>query len=63
LSTEDEELSGRPSLATIPENVDTIHSMILDYGKTSTKKIAGTLAISRETVGYIIREILVMRKL
>jgi transposase len=29
-STEDEESSGRPTQVTIPENVDTIHSMILD---------------------------------
>jgi transposase len=27
LSTGDKECSGRPTLATIPENVDTIHSM------------------------------------
>jgi hypothetical protein len=30
LSTENEERSGRPTQATIPENVDAIHSMILD---------------------------------
>jgi transposase len=30
LSTEDEECSGRPTQVTIPENVDAIHSMILD---------------------------------
>jgi hypothetical protein len=31
---------------TIPENVDTVHSMILDDQRISTKKIAETLAIS-----------------
>jgi hypothetical protein len=30
LSTEHEELSGRPTQMTIPENVDVVHSMILD---------------------------------
>jgi hypothetical protein len=43
--------------------VDAIYSMILDDRRTSAKKIAGTLPISRERVGYIIHEILNMRKL
>jgi transposase len=62
-STKDEERSGRPTQVTIPENVDTIHSMILNDRRISTKKIAGTLTISRERVGYIIHEILGKRKL
>jgi hypothetical protein len=44
-----------------PENVDAIHSMIRNNQKLSAKRIAGTLAISRERVGYIIHEILDMR--
>jgi hypothetical protein len=36
--------------------------MILDDRRISAKKIAGTLAISRERVGYIIHVILDMRK-
>jgi transposase len=40
LSTEDEECSGRPAQVTIPENVDDIHSMILDDRRMSAKKIA-----------------------
>jgi hypothetical protein len=50
---------------TIPKNVNAIHSMILDYRKMSAKKIAETLAISGERIGYtsIIHEILDMRKL
>jgi hypothetical protein len=48
LGTEDEECSGRPTQVTIPENVDAIHCMILDDRRISTKKIAETLAISRE---------------
>jgi transposase len=38
LSTEDEECFGRPTQVTIPENVDAIHSMILDNQRISTKK-------------------------
>jgi hypothetical protein len=62
LSTEDEELSGRPTQVTIPE---AIHSMILDDRRISAKKIAETLAflLSRERVGHIIHEILDMRNL
>jgi hypothetical protein len=51
-STEVEERSGRPTQVTIPENVDEIYSMILDDRKIATKKIAETLAIYRERVGY-----------
>jgi hypothetical protein len=65
LSTEDEECSGRPTQVTVPENVDAIHSIILDYRRMSAKKIAETLAISRERVGFthIIHKIVDMRKL
>jgi transposase len=38
LSTEDEECSGRPTRVIIPENVDAIHSMILDYRRLSAKR-------------------------
>jgi hypothetical protein len=48
---------------TIPENVNAIHSMILDDRRICAKKRAGTLAISQERVGYIIHEILDMRNL
>jgi hypothetical protein len=44
LSPEDER-SERPTQVTIPENVDAIHSVILDDRRISTKKIAETLAI------------------
>jgi hypothetical protein len=39
---------------TIPENVDAIHYMILDDWGIYAKKIAETLAISRERVGYVV---------
>jgi hypothetical protein len=48
LNTENEECSWRPTQVTIPENVEAIHSMILDDRRISTKKIAETLAITRE---------------
>jgi transposase len=38
LSTEDEEHSGRPTQVTIPENVDAIHSLILDNRRMSGKR-------------------------
>jgi hypothetical protein len=38
LSTEDEERSERPTQVTIPENVDAIHSIILDDRRISAKK-------------------------
>jgi hypothetical protein len=63
LSTEGEERSGGPTEVTIPENVDTIRSMILDDRRVSAKKIAEALAISQERVGYIFKEISDMRKL
>jgi hypothetical protein len=47
---------------TIPENVDAISFMILDDWRISAKTIAETLTISRERVGYIIHEILDVRK-
>jgi predicted regulator of amino acid metabolism with ACT domain len=43
--------------------VDAIHSMILGDRRISAEKIAETLAISRESVGYTIHEILDTRKL
>jgi hypothetical protein len=48
---------------TLPENVEAIHSMILDDRKISVEEIAGTIAISRERVRYIIHEVLDTRKL
>jgi hypothetical protein len=43
--------------------VDAIHSMILDDRKISAKNIPETLVLSWEMVGYIIHEILDIRKL
>jgi hypothetical protein len=62
LSTEDKKHSERQTQATVPENVDAIHSMILDDRRISSKKRLETLAITRERVGYIISHILYVRK-
>jgi hypothetical protein len=44
ISTEDECL-GRPSQVAIPEDVDVMHSIIIDSRRISAKKIAETLTI------------------
>jgi hypothetical protein len=41
----------------VPENVDIVHSMIL-VERISAKKIAQTLEISQEHVGFIIHGVL-----
>jgi hypothetical protein len=48
---------------TVPEHTDAIHSMILHDRRVSAKKIAQTLAISRDRVGCIVDRILYPRKL
>jgi hypothetical protein len=44
----------------IPEKVDATLSIILEDQRTSAKKIAETLVTSRESVRFIIHEILDM---
>jgi hypothetical protein len=61
LSTEDEKHSGRPSQVKISENVDAIHSMMLDDRRISPKNTLAIRIPSR--VRYIIQVILDMRKL
>jgi hypothetical protein len=63
LSTEDEERSGRQTQEKVPENVDAIHSTILDNQRISTKKIAESLAVSQGRLCYVIHKIVHMRKL
>jgi len=48
---------------TTPEIIDQIHELILENCRISAKSIAEKLGISRERVGSIIHEYLVMRKL
>jgi len=62
-STCDAPRPGRPKTVTIPEIIDQIHELFLEYRRISAKSIAEQLDISRERVGSIIREDLDMRKL
>jgi hypothetical protein len=48
---------------TIPENVNAIHSMILDDQRITTKKIEENLVITQKRVGYIIHKSLGLQKL
>jgi hypothetical protein len=47
----------------VPENVDTIHSTILDDRRISGKKVVETLTISLERVSYNTHDNLDTRKL
>ena len=62
-STCDAPRPGRSKTVTIPEIIDQIHELILEYRRISAKSIAEQLGISRERVGSIIHEDLDMRKL
>lgn len=61
--TQDAARSGRPSTVSSPEIVDHVHDLILADRRISAKRIAETLHISRERVGFIIHEQLGMQKL
>lgn len=63
LTTEGEERYVRQAQVTVAENLDAIHSLYLDDRRISVIKISETLSISRERVGYIIHEILDIKKL
>ena len=54
---------GRPKTGTTPELIDQIHEIILEDRRISATSIPDQLGISRERVGSIIHEDLVMRKL
>ena len=61
--TEDGDRAGRPLAVTVPENVNTVHSMIVADRRISATKIAETLEISLEHVGFIVHDMLDMIKL
>jgi hypothetical protein len=50
-------------VVSVPENVDAVHSMILEDHRISAKKKAETLEISQEHVKFISHDVLDMRKL
>jgi len=62
-SLEDDPREGRPKSATTPEIVEQLHGMILDDRRMKVCEIADTIGISKERVGYILREELDMKRL
>jgi len=62
-SLEDDPREGRPKSATTPEIIEQVHNMVLDDQQMKVRKIAETIGISKECVGYILHEELGMKKL
>ena len=62
-STCDAPRPGRSKTVTIPEIIDQIHELILEYRRISAKSIAEQLRLSRKRFGSIVYENLDMRKL
>jgi len=60
---EDDPRDGRPKSATTPEIIEQVHDMLLDDRRMKVREIAETIGISKERVGYILREELDMKKL
>jgi len=61
-SSEDDR-PGRPLVISVLENVDAIHSIILAEQRISAKNIAETAEMSWECVGFIIYDVLNLKKL
>jgi transposase len=62
-SLEGDPREGRPKSATPPEIIEHVHDMVLDDRRIKAREIAETIGISKERVGYILREELHMKKL
>jgi len=62
-SLEYEPLERSPKCATTPEVIEQVHDMLLDERWMKVRKIAETIGISKERVGYILHEELDMKKL
>ena len=60
---EDDPREGRPKSATTPEIMEQVHDMVLDGWRMKVREIAETIGISKECVGYILREEMDMKKL
>jgi histone-lysine N-methyltransferase SETMAR len=54
---------GRLKSATTPEIIEQVHDMLSDDRRMKVREIAETIGISKERVGYILREELDMKKL
>ena len=55
-SLEDDLTSGRPASATIQENIDCVHLMVIDDRRLTVNQIADAVAISRERVENILHQ-------
>jgi histone-lysine N-methyltransferase SETMAR len=55
-SLKDDPREGRPKSATTPEITEQVHDMVLDDRRMKEPAIAETIGISKEHVGYIVRE-------
>jgi hypothetical protein len=55
-SLEDDTREGRPKSATTLEIIEQVHDMVLDDRRIKVRKIAETIGISKERVGYILQE-------
>jgi transposase len=62
-SLEDDPREGRPKRATPPEIIQQMHNILLDDRWMKVLEIAETKDISKESVGYILREELDMKRL
>ncbi|XP_011066981.1 PREDICTED: histone-lysine N-methyltransferase SETMAR-like [Acromyrmex echinatior] len=62
-STEDAPRSGRPKEATNAEIVQQVHQIVLSDRKVKLRELTEAVGISKERVGYILRDVLEMKKL
>jgi histone-lysine N-methyltransferase SETMAR len=62
-SLEDDPREGHPKNATTLEIIEQVHDMVLDDWRMTVCKIAETIGISKECVGYILHKELDMKKL
>ena len=62
-SLENDPREGRPRSATPPEIIEQVHDMGLDDRRMKVCKIAETIGISKECVGYILHKELDMKRL
>ena len=62
-SVSDEPRPGATKTATTEDNVTKIHDLVLADRRLKVREIAETVGISKDRVGYILHEILGMRKL
>ena len=62
-STEDAPRSGRPKEATNAEIVKQVHRIVLSDRKVKLRELAEAVGISKERAGYILHNLLEMKKL